>query len=41
MFTVLDGCIESMTKENEKKPLNETQKKLLTLLQTMKKIRMA
>ncbi len=37
MFTVLDGCIESMTKENEEKPLNENEKELLTLLQTMKK----
>lgn len=34
---MLDGCIESMTKENEEKPLNENEKELLTLLQTMKK----
>ena len=37
MFTVLDDCIESMTKKNEEEPLNEKEKELLILLQTMKK----
>ena len=29
MFTVLDDCIESMTKENEEEPLNEKRRNFL------------